>query len=585
MPRFTLIEVDNFPIYEYVIELVALPFYLRRGTYRHREDIDFATETEINAAIADWELPDATITRIVVEYENIADNRRLIYSLTVKNHFLLGQHYVPYDIPYRKPLNAILLFVHTDQAGRMYSGMLPPEMLVAVLRARANRFEAQQLEIQNILQELNALEGQQHVAQLPETLPTVSINSAQNTHTPSVHQSVTEAIINLQIRYQDVLNEKNSIDQLKATLLGLEPDAFYLSSIVIKGAKQSINTLARIAHEVEGSSGLTVNYIIALIWTAINDKDEGVLLVGKEEALKRLIHNLFEIQRGYNQDAQGNDDGESARPICFGGTINMLVDTLNTIHSDVQIIYATTASASLKLFALVREHATKLIKNSAKKTILFEQMKRNKGVDGYPIPESVLAGIKERVKKIFEEEFKSYLKIQDLNEIFSSYDCINLTENNFNVIKIAIYTECEEKIVLFRTCINNYLSECLKTSDMLERNKQGIERLNNTLNDMLDGLINVIKKKDDLDKNYYMLFRKEFSRLLNENVLFSSSTLEILHHQILMLLNRLIEILSGRKIASISSGTVLFKKKREMQLSLKDNFEYAINHLPMASSP
>ncbi|BBB15213.1 response regulator with CheY-like receiver AAA-type ATPase and DNA-binding domains [Candidatus Rickettsiella viridis] len=580
MPRFTLIEVDNFPIYEYIIEMVALPFYLRRGAYTHREEIDFATEAEINEAIADRQLPETTTTPMVVEYENMGDNRRLIYSLTVKSHFLL-----PFDIRYTNSLNGILLFVDTDQAGRMYSSMLPPEMLVVVLRARANRFEEQQLEIQNVLRELNALEGQQRVAQLPETPPTVNINSAQNTHTASVHQSVTKAIVNLQIRYQDVLDEKNSIDQLKAMLARLKPNALHLDSIIIKGAKQSINTLARIAHEVEGSSGLTVHHIVALIWTAINDKDEEVLLVGKEEALKRLIHNLFEIQRGYNLDEQGNDDGESARPICFGGTINMLVDTLNTIHSDVQIIYATTSSASLKLFALVREHAVGFIKSSAKKIILFEQMKRNKGVDGYPIPEFVLVGIKERVKKIFEEEFKSYLKIQDLNEIFSSYGCVNLTENDFNAIKLSIYTECEEKIALFRRHINNHLSESLKTSDVPQRNKQEIERLNNALNDMLDGLIDVIKKKDELDKDYYRLFKKEFKRLLNENMLFSSSTLEIFRHQILMFLNRLIEILTGKKIASISSGTMLFKQKREIQLSLKDNFEYAINHLPMACSP
>ncbi|WP_218813367.1 hypothetical protein [Rickettsiella endosymbiont of Dermanyssus gallinae] len=577
MPRFTLIEVVNFP--EHAIDLIALPIYLQRGVYRHRDDIDCASETEIKELVENLELPEPTITRMIVEYEDIGDNRRLINSLTVKNYFLLGQHY----IPFRNPRSRILLFTHTDQVGRMYSGMLPAEMLVPLLRARANRLREQQRDDQDILR--TRFNG--HVAQrprIPETPPIITINSAQNTHIPSVRQSVIEAIKKLQARYQGTLNETNSIDQLEAMLIKLKPNAFYLAPSIIRGAKQSINSLTRIAYEIESGSGLTVNYITALVWTAINDNDKGVLLVEKEEALKRLVYNLFEIQRGGNLDEQGNDNGEVESPICFRGTINKLVDTLHIIHSDVQIIYASKESALLKFPALLREYAINFIKNSTKKTILFEQMKRNKEGDGYPIPGSVLTGIKEEVEKNFKDEFKAYLSNQDLDEIFSSYGCVNLTENNFNAIKIFIDKECAEKIAVFRMHINK-LSEHLRASDMAERNKHAIERLNNALTDMLDGLMEVVNKEGGADEGYYVMFKRNFSQLLNENALFaSSSTLEILRQQTLMLLNRLIEILIGKKIASISSGTALFKQKQALQLSLKTDFEYAINHLSIACS-
>lgn len=558
MPRFTLIEVDNLPDTE--IDVIALPFYLKEGLYRHQNDIDFASEAEVYEAIAGWPAPPPSMTRMIMEYHNIGWGRWHVKGLVAQQYHF--GHFA-FNIPYRTSL-----IVSTNQGGRMYSDMLPiPEMMI------------------RLLEEF----GRQHpvvTVQIPRgpeiAPPIVNVNSAQNTHTASVHHSATEAIEKLQTRYQATLDEEKSLVGLTTMLEKLESNDFPdLMPIVIAGAKRSIQSLSRIADEIEGSSGLTVKRIVALVWTAINDKE--TLLTNKEDALKGFIKYLYELRRDGNLDDHGNDNGKSDKPICLGGTINKLVETLNTIHPDVQIIYATKASASLKFPVLVREYTVNFIKNSAEKTKLFEQIKRDNRTGKYSIPDSVLAAIKEEVEKVFKEEFEVHLKNQDLDGIFSSYEYVSLTENNFNSIKMFIYKECEEKIAVFRTHINN-LSEHLKNTDIPEKNKQKIERLNNALTDMLDGLINSVKEKEGINKDDCSMFKTQFSQLLNENELFSSSKFELLHKQILLLLNRLVEILSGTKIMSISSKITFFQKKQEVQSSLTANFGYAIDHLTTACS-
>ena len=552
MPRFTLIEVDNFP--ETEIDVIALPFYLQEHMYRHQNDIDFASEAEIYEAIAGWPPPRPTITRVIVEYKNIGSGRWQVKGL-------VAQYYIGnfiFRIPYRTSL-----IVSIDHRRRMYSEMLSvPDMVFRILEGA----------------------GPIHNLYIPRAavirpVANPNLNPAQSTHTASVHQTVNGAIEKLQARYQ-TLDEETCYAELKRKLEELKPTNFPgLAYVVWNALQPAINRLdtLTISGAKESKSNLTVKRIVALIWTAINDKE--ALLVEKQEALKGFIRNLYEIQRGGNLDEHGIDDGQSDKPICLSGTINKLVDTLNTIHSDVKIIFATRASASSKFPALVREYAINFIKNSAKKTALFEQIKRDKQGDVYPIPESVLAEIKENVEKVFKEEFASYVKNKDLDEILSSYEFVSFTENNFKSIKMLIYKKCEEHVAIFQTDINN-LSEYLRNADIPQENKQKFERLNTALSDMLDGLIHVIKKKDDIDKEFYINFKKNFSQLLNDHALFSTSMFEAFHQQVLMLLNRLIEILSGSKIASISSQTDFFKKKQEAQLSLKDNFEYAIDQLP-----
>lgn len=564
MPRFTLIEVDNFPDDE--IHIFFLSTYLRRGQYRHRDNIDFASETEINEAIKDWPLPEPNITRIIVEYEIIDNSRWQINSLAVQNYLLLEQGYTPYYVYYRNPLNEALLFVQLDRAGRMNGNMLPSELLREVLRARFNmlreeqrRLDEQQLEIQNIQARLNRSEDR----------PIININPGQSTHTISVHQTVIEAIKKLQGRYQ-TMDEEKCYAELKARLVELKPTDFPdLTSLTRNALQPAINRLDTIMSAKESKSNLTVKRMLALVWTAINDTE--TLLVDKEVALKGLIRNLYEIQRGGNLDKHGNDDGKSDKPICLSGTINKLVDTLNAIHPDVEIIFASKESASLKLLALVREYAVNFIKNSAEKIALFEQIRRNKQTGGHPIPESVLTEIKENVEKVFKEEFADYLQNNDLENIFSSYEAVILTENNFNSINMLIL--CEEQVKILRKYIDE-LNNGLQNSEIIEEDKSNIAALSKTLNDMLDKLIEDVKQKDSVSKGDYREFKESFSRRLNENALFSYTRFEAFRQQVLMLLNRLIEILSGKRIASISSKTEFFKKKQALHFSLKENFEY-----------
>src|SRR5436190_10223946 len=117
MPRFTLIEVYNFPQSYHEDNLYT---YLKRDGYRHREDIDFASEAEVKSAIAGWGLSHRDITRLIVQYENIGHHRWRINRLIDQIRFSTEQRYAIETVRYRTSL-----FVNIDQSGRMCSDIMP----------------------------------------------------------------------------------------------------------------------------------------------------------------------------------------------------------------------------------------------------------------------------------------------------------------------------------------------------------------------------------------------------------------------------------------------------------------------------
>ena len=121
-------------------------------------------------------------------------------------------------------------------------------------------------------------------------------------------------------------------------------------------------------------------------------------------AVEGFIKSLYEIQRGYNLDEDGNnDDCQPDKSICSAGAFNKIAQGLESIHPDVTIEYVTIAGANFK------------IKNS--RLVLDKFIAYFSGEN---LTESILAKLihdgfdSEYIKRAWEE-IKSYIS-EDMHE-------------------------------------------------------------------------------------------------------------------------------------------------------------------------
>jgi hypothetical protein len=193
--------------------------------------------------------------------------------------------------------------------------------------------------------------------------PAPNINAGQSTHTTSVHKAVSESARNLDDAYSAILSVTgldNVIRRIQTFVLGLSDDCDKN-----KAAKRCILRIAQ-PHYVftDSTSDISTRQLLALTYLAIEDdtKRTGSL----DDAKKRFVQALYEIQRGYNLSDSGVDDGKpDDRLICSGGTFNKLIEKLVGVHPDCEIIYITKTTASMKLPIVVREEAMRYIESLA----------------------------------------------------------------------------------------------------------------------------------------------------------------------------------------------------------------------------
>ncbi len=181
---------------------------------------------------------------------------------------------------------------------------------------------------------------------------------AQNTHTASVHSSASESATRLAQRYP--LNDarlNSVISEFRAYVNGLPGN-----SEINTAAKRCVARLNASDYEfTDIDSGITTKQLLALAYLAINDPS---MRTGRiEDARDQLVQGLYEIQRGYNLNGAGLDQGGSDRPVCAAGTFNKIIEKLVTLHPDCHINFISTALASLKLPVVVREEALKYTQN------------------------------------------------------------------------------------------------------------------------------------------------------------------------------------------------------------------------------
>lgn len=187
----------------------------------------------------------------------------------------------------------------------------------------------------------------------------------QNTHTASVHRSVSATALKLYNRYKKKLNDEEFLlikikewsarinernEELKAGAAFRCIERFFQPGI----------------KHVDPKSRVSVHQFLALAWIAIHD--EALRCGSLDDAEEQFKEMLYEIQRGYNIIARNIDNGENDSPICMGGTFNKICEKLVGIHPDAELIIVTKNQAAAKLPQKVKEKAIayleKLIRGS-----------------------------------------------------------------------------------------------------------------------------------------------------------------------------------------------------------------------------
>jgi hypothetical protein len=233
---------------------------------------------------------------------------------------------------------------------------------------------------------------------------------AQNTHTASVHQSVSESAGRLLDRY----NPNNPVVRANIQHILAFINSLDNTSPIHHAAKRAITRLTNVASTfIDPVSNISIRQLLALIFIAIHDDQnrQGT----RADALALFVEGLYEIQRGYNLNESNEDDGEEDRVICMAGTFNKLVEKLVGIHPDVEIRLITRTQAAMMLPIVVREEAINYLKTLAstgtRETYLaFIQLITQINENGL---EPIWAHIQGNVRQRLQDEFGTLYHNED----------------------------------------------------------------------------------------------------------------------------------------------------------------------------
>jgi hypothetical protein len=280
----------------------------------------------------------------------------------------------------------------------------------------------------------------------------VILNTAQSTHTASVHRSISASAVRLKNRYELDLKKigiDKILEEIKSYINSLPDDE---NKLVNKNsaAKRAIKTLDNeysLWQYIEPVSKISNKEFLALAWITIHD--EKTCTAPFNDSLESFIKSLYEIQRGYNLDVDGiNDDGKQDKVICSSGAFNKIAQGLESIHPDIEIEYFTQTGANLKIqnSRLVFDKCLSYFKGKNLSKIQLDQL-REEGFESKLFDESWTDLRKDIAEEMLEyrEVFKSdkdyhefiaaskwTLNIDELCEEIEQNILIENKENNNN---------------------------------------------------------------------------------------------------------------------------------------------------------
>lgn len=223
------------------------------------------------------------------------------------------------------------------------------------------------------------------------------VNAEQSTHTATVHDSLARSAIALAARYLTlsaakkkilldwahsklassddaqkadamvkVMNEDETQDQLGSLVNTCNTEMLpWLRSLdqtelINRSAVRACDSIMSEVEYKEERTKLSLPQTLALVWRGLLDKafyDENEKGTVLKERFAALIRHLYETQREYNLDVEGNetdptsDDDES----CLPGKFNKLIITLATLHDDVQCVMVNLNTVQCKASVFMGE--------------------------------------------------------------------------------------------------------------------------------------------------------------------------------------------------------------------------------------
>lgn len=175
-------------------------------------------------------------------------------------------------------------------------------------------------------------------------------NPRQSTHLRSVHRSVSTAAGRLKQRYGNNLVMEDRIADLQLFMRQFDEAEFKYQV-----AQRAIARLTHPAYVyIDAQSSVSILELLIYCFLAIQDPEKRVGSFA--DAKSAFIAALYEIQRGYNLDEAGEDDGLSDRPICASGTFNKLIEKLKGCHPDADFHYVSVELAQMKFPKLVAQY-------------------------------------------------------------------------------------------------------------------------------------------------------------------------------------------------------------------------------------
>jgi hypothetical protein len=336
------------------------------------------------------------------------------------------------------PRRASLL---SAEAGEIIWGRIPGQFLTQrhfrrILTAATNTNPMN--ELTNIRDEILGIPANHHrTPMLNNGQSTPVLNNGQSTHTASVHRSVSDSAKKLLSNYGSNLDVDTKIHEILTFVNNLDNSSKH------QVAKRCIKRITQINDNFTDSSGVSTRQLLALFYTAIHDdtKRLGTL----HDAKNLFVEGLYEIQRGYNLNEQGQDLGGEDNIICAAGTFNKLMEKLNGIHQDVFIYYITHAGALFKFPILSKECALnylnslaspKTAENDGKIKDLLEQLKNERSLE--PIWKNIKSAVVKSLWNEFSEAYSNNQKNPDYLNLIDTGIYVSLTELDLSTFEKSL---------------------------------------------------------------------------------------------------------------------------------------------------
>ncbi len=234
-----------------------------------------------------------------------------------------------------------------------------------------------------------------------------AVNAAQSVHEISVHKSVSESIAALKKHYNGA-NLRQARQEFITWINGLtEKDK------ETQAAKRAIQWLQNLDY-TDIRSKITIQEAFALVWLGVND----INALAPEFQLKKediparrktLIHQLYDIQRGYNLNAKAVDNKAPDDKTCPSGAFNKMVAALAGAHSKVTLIIINMESMALKAQGIVNEAFMNLTEDLQRKFATLSTPANG-------MPDELLKNIKGNVETKLHDEFDEF------NCLVNNYD-------------------------------------------------------------------------------------------------------------------------------------------------------------------